>query len=87
MRDHHRILDAAFIADQRSRLLAARDRQSSAINGDVLAENLARRTTAIERALAKIEDGTYGVSDVTGRPIPMDRLCAVPEAICTLAEE
>jgi DnaK suppressor protein len=56
-------------------------------NNRILVENSVRRSTAIERALAKIDEGTYGVSDVSGKPIPMDRLRAVPEAICTLAEE
>jgi RNA polymerase-binding transcription factor len=56
-----------------------------------LDENLVVRSTdrlvRVERALAKIEEGTYGVSDVSGLPIPRERLGAVPEAICTLAEE
>lgn len=47
----------------------------------------AGRLPIIERALKKIEDGTYGFSDVSGRPIPRDRLEAVPEAICTADEE
>jgi DnaK suppressor protein len=37
--------------------------------------------------LRKIDEGTYGVSDLSGRPIPRERLEAIPEAICTLAEE
>jgi DnaK suppressor protein len=41
----------------------------------------------IERALEKIKDGTYGVSDASGRPIPRDRLEAMPEAIYTVDEE
>jgi len=31
--------------------------------------------------LSKIEDGTYGLSDVSGRPIAKERLEAMPEAI------
>jgi DnaK suppressor protein len=53
--------------------------------------NLAARETErlaqVDRALAKIDDGTYGFSDVSGRPIPRERLEAVPEAVCTLKEE
>ncbi len=41
----------------------------------------------MDRALKKIEEGTYGSSDVSGHLIPRERLEAVPEAICTLAEE
>ncbi len=44
------------------------------------------RLTQIERALQKIADGTYGLSDVSGKPIPRERLRALPESTCTLAE-
>jgi DnaK suppressor protein len=40
----------------------------------------------IQRALGRIEDGTYGVSEVSGKPIPKERLEAVPYAT-TLVEE
>jgi len=40
----------------------------------------------IERALGRIQDGTYGVSVVSGRPIPKNRLEAVPYAT-TLVDE
>jgi RNA polymerase-binding transcription factor len=40
----------------------------------------------IERALGRIEDGTYGVSEVSGKPIPKARLEAVPYAT-TLVDE
>jgi DnaK suppressor protein len=45
------------------------------------------RLQRIERALKKIEDGTYGLSDLSGQPIPRERLEAVPEALFTLSEE
>jgi DnaK suppressor protein len=45
------------------------------------------RLERVNRALEKIADGTYGLSDVSGRRIPQERLEAVPEAICTLDEE
>jgi DnaK suppressor protein len=38
----------------------------------------------IERALEKIDDGTYGVCDVTGEEIPMARLEAIPYATMTV---
>ena len=34
----------------------------------------------IEDALQKIEDGTYGVSEKSGKPIPKERLEALPTA-------
>jgi DnaK suppressor protein len=45
------------------------------------------RLSNIERALQKIADGTYGLSDASGAPIPMERLEAAPEALYTLAEQ
>jgi DnaK suppressor protein len=45
------------------------------------------RLVNIERALRKIDEGTYGLSDASGEPIPIDRLNAVPDAIYTLAEQ
>lgn len=38
----------------------------------------------IDRALEKIEDGTYGLCDVTGEEIPLARLEAVPYANMTV---
>ena len=45
------------------------------------------RLSSIERALQKIDDGTYGLSDASGTPIPIERLEASPEALYTLAEQ
>jgi DnaK suppressor protein len=45
------------------------------------------RLERVDRALQKIEEGTYGFSDLSGAPISQQRLEAVPEAIYTLAEE
>ena len=46
-----------------------------------------RRLAHVERALQKIEEGTYGHSDDSGEPIPRGRLEAVPEAIRTVEEQ
>ena len=46
-----------------------------------------QRLRRIERALAKIDEGTYGLSDESGDPIPKARLEASPEALLTIAEE
>src|SRR6266446_946585 len=45
------------------------------------------RLERVNRALEKIEEGTYGLSDRSGKPIPRERLEAVPEALYTLSEE
>ena len=45
------------------------------------------RLGRVERALRKIEEGTYGLSDISGERIPTDRLDATPEAINTVTEQ
>ncbi len=45
------------------------------------------RLSNIERALQKLQDGTYGLSEGSGAPISMERLEAVPEALYTLDEQ
>ncbi len=52
-----------------------------------LARRSVERLPMIERALEKIKDGTYGFSDASGRPIPRERLEAIPEALSTADEE
>ena len=47
-------------------------------------QTLERRLQNVERALQKIKEGTYGVCEDTGEPIPRGRLEAVPEAIYTV---
>jgi DnaK suppressor protein len=32
----------------------------------------------VERALQRMDEGTYGLSEVSGRPIPLERLEALP---------
>jgi RNA polymerase-binding transcription factor len=41
----------------------------------------------IDRALQRIAEGTYGLSEVSGTPIPIDRLEAVPSATTLVGEE
>jgi RNA polymerase-binding transcription factor DksA len=41
----------------------------------------------VERALRRIQEGTYGTSEVSGQPIPLDRLEAVPWATTLVDEE
>jgi RNA polymerase-binding transcription factor len=41
----------------------------------------------IDRTLAKMDKGTYGVSELSGRPIPLERLRAEPWARFTAEEE
>ena len=50
-------------------------------------DNLGRILGKIERALQKIDEGTYGLSDVDGTPIPAARLEALPYALTTVEQE
>ena len=52
-----------------------------------LANDLRERLAAIERAEARLEAGTYGLSVESGDPIPDERLEAIPTAERTAAEE
>ena len=49
-----------------------------------LEQTIENRLQYVERALQKIEEGTYGICDDTGEPIPRGRLEAMPEAIYTV---
>jgi DnaK suppressor protein len=45
------------------------------------------RLSNIERALQQIDAGTYGLSVASGKPIPVERLKAFPEALYTEEEQ
>ena len=51
------------------------------------AADLREQLAAVERAEARLADGTYGLSIESGEPIPDARLEAVPTAERTVAEE
>ena len=53
---------------------------------DAIAESLRNRLDAIERALHRLDDGTYGKSVRSGDPIPDERLEADPAAELTIEE-
>lgn len=56
------------------------------LDGNRVVRDVAR-LERVDRALKKIEEGTYGASDESGQLIPRERLEAIPESIYTLAEE
>ena len=55
---------------------------------EILSERnrLTERLEEIEHALQRLDAGTYGVSEVSGEPIPVERLRAMPTAT-TLVDE
>jgi len=52
-----------------------------------LADDLRRELAAVERAEQRLAAGTYGLSVESGRPIPDERLEAIPTAERTAEEE
>ena len=48
------------------------------------AQRLDAKLRDVERALEKLEDGTYGTCDGCGRPIGSERLEAIPWAVLCL---
>jgi DnaK suppressor protein len=48
-------------------------------NGEMLAR--------IEKALRRMDEGTYGISEVSGKPIPVERLEVLPWATTLVDEE
>jgi DnaK suppressor protein len=54
---------------------------------NALREDLRRTLESIERAEARLEDGTYGKSVISGEPIPDGRLEAIPWADRLVEEE
>ena len=52
-----------------------------------LAEDLRERLSALERAERRLAAGTYGLSIESGKPIPDERLEAMPTAERTIEEE
>jgi RNA polymerase-binding transcription factor len=51
------------------------------------ADDLREELAAVDRAEARVAAGTYGLSIDSGRPIPDERLEAVPTAERTVEEE
>lgn len=68
--------------DEADKGTMARERDQVMIEEDLDRDTLER----IDRAQARMDEGTYGTSEVSGKPIPIERLEVVPWAT-TLADE
>jgi DnaK suppressor protein len=64
---------------------AAQDSTQSTLIG--LAENERMLVMQVDRALRKMQDGTYGVSDLSGEPIGFERLRAIPWATLSAVDQ
>jgi DnaK suppressor protein len=63
------------------------ERMAAQENALPLASFDAGRLAEVDVALRKLEAGTYGVSELSGAPIPLERLDLVPWARLTVEEE
>ena len=59
------------------------DREDEIVSNELDEQQLQQ----VKKALARIDAGTYGVSEVSGKPIPIARLEAVPSATTLTNEE
>jgi DnaK suppressor protein len=88
LEDHSEHLDIGRFADEpvpEPEEAAALDAtRSTMIN---LAESERALLTQIERALEKLGNGSYGVSEVSGEPIGIDRLRVIPWARLSTADQ
>jgi DnaK suppressor protein len=76
------VRDEEGVGDQADEAGLLYDREQAIDDADLERDTLEQ----IDRALQRIDAGTYGVSEVSGKPIPIDRLEAVPYAT-TLVDE
>jgi RNA polymerase-binding protein DksA len=77
------VRDEEGVGDRADEAALLYDREQAIDDADLDRDTLAQ----IDRALERIEAGTYGVSEVSGKPIPIDRLEAVPHATTLVDEE
>ncbi len=70
--------DSLFDSGDQSQYMFTREMDAT------LGEQFDRQVEEVNRALQKIEEGTYGLSDDTGERIPKGRLEAMPEAVYTV---
>jgi DnaK suppressor protein len=78
--------DVGELADQDEPADQASDLYADELD-EGLSEELREALAAIERAEARLEQGTYGTSIESGEPIPDGRLEAIPAAERTVEEQ
>ena len=78
--------DVGELADQDEPADQASDLYDNELD-ESLAEELRDALAAVERAEARVDAGTYGISVESGRPIPDERLEALPTAERTAEEQ
>ena len=61
--------------------------EQQAAEDEGVLDGVRRRLNSVEDALRRIDEGTYGISVVSGKPIPEERLEALPDAATLVGEE
>ena len=77
------VRDEDGVGDEDDEAQRVYDREDDIVSDELDQQNLAQ----VKKALARIDAGTYGVSEVSGKPIPIARLEAVPSATTLVNEE
>lgn len=76
------VRDEEGVGDSEDEAQRLYDREDQIVSNDLDMQQLQQ----VKKALARIDAGTYGLSEVSGKPIPLARLQAVPSAT-TLPDE
>ena len=77
------VRDDEGVGDDEDEAQRVYDREDGIVSNELDQQQLAQ----VKKALARIEAGTYGMSEVSGKPIPLARLEAVPSATTLVNEE
>lgn len=77
------VRDEEGVGDSEDEAQRLYDREDEIVSNELDSQQLEQ----VKKALARIDAGTYGVSEVSGKPIPIARLEAVPSATTLPTEE
>jgi RNA polymerase-binding transcription factor DksA len=77
------VRDEEGVGDNEDEAQLVYDREDSITSSELDEQQLEQ----VKKALARIDAGTYGLSEVSGKPIPLTRLEAVPSATTLVNEE
>ena len=75
--------DEEGVGDNEDEAQLVYDREDGIVSNELDVQQLEQ----VKKALARIDAGTYGLSELSGKPIPLDRLEAVPSATTLVNEE
>ena len=77
------VRDEEGVGDSDDEAVRLYDREDEIVSNELDVQQLQQ----VKKALARIDAGTYGVSEISGRPIPLARLESVPSATTLVTEE